>query len=155
MIHVARLRRPPEPEHSEPSHDVDRKPVGMADILKMSSFEARSGLARRVRSLIHALGRSAPAEDLTLPSALASALESSGPQELWLALAVLMGELPDTTVLLRTLRACRLDGPLPALVEALTCSGQLEAENWPNVEVVTGCVVVDLHHTSQTGVATG
>ena len=150
MVKVAAFGRSPESEHG-----VERSPVGMADLMRISSFETRSGLARRVRTLIHALGRSAPEDDVTLPSALASALASAGPRELWLALAVLMGELPETALVLRTLRASRLDGPLPALFEALTCSGLLEVEHWPNVEVVTGCVVVDLHHTSQTEVTTG
>ncbi len=82
-------------------------------------------------------------------------MKAAGPSEVWLALAVLTGTLPEATEVLQALRTTRLDGPLPALSQALAWSGQIEAENWPDVEVVTGRVVVDLHHTSQTEVTTG
>ena len=140
---------------SEPRDLIARNGIAIVDAMRMSTSATRSGLARRVRTLLDALGCSAQAEDVTLPEALVSALSSAGPQELWLALAVLTGELPDNTLVLETLRAFRLDGPLVALSEALVRSGQLESDFWPDVEVVTGCVVVDLHHTSQTEVTTG
>jgi glycosyltransferase involved in cell wall biosynthesis len=77
------------------------------------------------------------------------------PEKLWLALAVLNGVLPGNATVVETLRVARLDGPLPALCRALVQSGQLDAESWPDVEVVTNSVIVDLHHTSQTEVTTG
>ena len=52
-------------------------------------------------------------------------------------------------------RASRLDGALPALLAALDDSGQLAATAWPEVEVVTGRVLVDVHNTARNPVATG
>jgi glycosyltransferase involved in cell wall biosynthesis len=140
---------------SEFDGDVEPSEITMTDIMTTSSSEIRAGLAQRIRTLLDALGSSAPTNDIALPGALATALDSAKPQDLWLALAVLTGELPEDTVLLQTLRASRLDGPLLALAGALTRSGQLEAETWPKVEVVIGRVVVDVHHTSRTEVTTG
>jgi glycosyltransferase involved in cell wall biosynthesis len=121
--------------------------------------EARVNLRGRIETLLAALHSPVPERSGDILPVLESALTPVAPGELWLALAVLTGELPDSTLVVRTLRAARLDGPLPALAdvlsESLVCSGLLEAEDWPEVEVVTEQVVVDLHHTSQTEVTTG
>ena len=140
---------------SELDGDVEPPEITMTDIMTTSSSEIRAGLTRRIRTLLDALGFSAPANDIALFGALERALDSAGPEELWLALAVLIGELPENTVLLQTLRTSRLDGPLRALAEALIRSGQLEAESWSKVEVVTGRVIVDVHQTSSTEFTTG
>ncbi len=135
--------------------DVESIPATLTEMMTMSSSEVRAGLASRIRTLLGALGAEAPAEDLALPKALGVALDSAGAREFWLALGVITGELPEDSVVLETVRTSRLDGPLPALAQAVIRSGQLEAEVWHKVEVVTGRVVVDLHHTSRTEVTTG
>ena len=115
----------------------------------------RAGLARRINTLLGALGHSVPLGEADLVASLYPALEMAGPPELWLALAVLIGALPDSATLVQTVRAAELDGPIAALGRALSESGQLGAERWSDVEVVTGSVVVDVHHTSRTEVSTG
>jgi hypothetical protein len=135
--------------------DLVSAPASLADIVRVATPEARSGLLQRIRTILASLGHSHSEDEVSLLQSLESALELGDPQELWLALAVLTGELPDGTTFVHTLRASRLDGPLTALAEALLSSDQLEAGCWPDVEVVTDRVVVDLHHTSQTEVTTG
>jgi glycosyltransferase involved in cell wall biosynthesis len=79
--------------------------------------------------------------------ALEDALGAGGLEEAWLALAVLTGRLPDSAQVRSLARATRLDGPLPALFDALSDSGQLTVPEWCEVEVVTGRVLVDLQDT--------
>jgi glycosyltransferase involved in cell wall biosynthesis len=78
---------------------------------------------------------------------------------MWLALAVLTGELPDQMAVQRACRATELDGPLAALASILSDSQHSASEKSGSpaarVEVVTNQVVVDLHHTSGTSFATG
>jgi glycosyltransferase involved in cell wall biosynthesis len=127
----------------------------LTEIIARSSHEISVGLVLRIRTIIDTLSSAPPPEDAELLGTLATVLCSAGPEELWLALAVLTGELPDKSAVLRTLRSSRLDGPLAALAEELVRSDQLNSERLPHVEVVSGCVVVDLHHTSRTEVTTG
>jgi glycosyltransferase involved in cell wall biosynthesis len=135
--------------------DVEPRQITLMDVMTLSSSDIRVGMALRIRTLLGALGSTPPSDDLALLSALETALDSVGTQELWLALAVLTGELPEDTAVLQARRTSRLDGPLAALDEALDRCGQLESESWPDVEVVTGRFVVDIHHTSRTEVTTG
>jgi glycosyltransferase involved in cell wall biosynthesis len=151
MISIAR-----SPRRRRGSIEARRQgPLGFADIMKDAPPETEAGLDRRIRTLLDALGSPARPGATDLDGRLAAALATAGPSELWLALAVITGELPDTTVVLQVLRAARLDGPVPALARALSRSAQFEAESWPDVEVIKGRVVVDLHHTSQSEVTTG
>jgi glycosyltransferase involved in cell wall biosynthesis len=78
-----------------------------------------------------------------------------GPEVAWLTLSVLSARLPDVATVQRTVRAARLDGPLPALCAALRDAGLFDATSWPNVEVVSGRVLIDLHHTARHLIATG
>lgn len=134
---------------------TDADDVSITELMRTGPFKVRHALARRIQTVLVSLDGSAPDDDVALPRALASVLESTGADELWLTLAVLLGELPDRFLLSNALRKSRLDGPMAAISEALASSGVLETENWPNVEVLTNAVVVDLHHTSQTAVTTG
>ena len=144
-----------EPGSSGSVDDLVSASPSLADLVKEATPEACSGLFRRIRTVLASLGHAECEDEVALLRVLESVLESGGPQELWLALAVLTGELPDSTTFVHTLRTSRLDGSLQALADALLLSGQLKAESWPDVEVVTDRVVVDLHHTSQTEVTTG
>jgi glycosyltransferase involved in cell wall biosynthesis len=124
----------------------------LADLLDRGPAGRRTALAERVRTLLTTLG--APDHGDTA-AALEHALAGAGPQEMWLAITVLTGQLPDSAAVRRATRAMRLDGPLAALAEALTESGQLDTTEWPPVEIVTGHVVADVHHTATTSFATG
>ncbi len=110
----------------------------------------------RIATLLSALGLPPGSSDPgVLLAALEDALPYAGPEEVWLALAVLTTRLPDVPAVQRTVRAIRIDGPLPALQAALDNSGQPAATVGPEVDVVTGRVTVDLHHTAQNLFGTG
>ena len=150
-----RLTRTPGTRASPP----DTSPPGRAALTGILSGEASgrgTALGDRIATLLAALETSPAGSDRAdLLPALEAALHDPGPEEVWLALAVITGRLPDVPAVQRTLRAIRLDGPLPSLVTALGESGQLRATAWPEVEVVTGQVLVDLHHTAQNLFSTG
>lgn len=126
----------------------------LARVMASPGTPAHSALARRITTILAALGQPSVEADGLL-SALASTLEGAGPEELWLALSVLTATFPDRRAVLRALRHSRLDGAVPALSQALVDSGQWKSSDWPVVEVVTGSTVVDLHHTSEFHVTTG
>ena len=113
-------------------------------------------MAERLRTLHETLG--VATEQLGF-EALATALEDTlvlpTAQNVWLALSVLTGRMPKVSEVLETLRAIRLDGPLPVLFQVLEESGQIDASGWVDVEVVSGQVLVDVHHTVRDLFATG
>jgi glycosyltransferase involved in cell wall biosynthesis len=90
-----------------------------------------------------------------LLDALDDTLASGGPNEAWLAFAVITGSLPSASDVSRVVRATRLDGPVPALSAALRDSGQLGSPTWPEVEVVTGRTLVDVRDTARNPFTTG
>lgn len=89
---------------------------------------------------------------------LAHRLTGAGGSELWLTRAVLTGALPLAEDVLADRRRERLDGP-DAVVEPLVRSvlGWLSPDRVRSaqVEVLVGGTTVDVHHTSQTHLATG
>ena len=119
----------------------------------------RSALRARLATLLEVLG--APAAEVptrTLVDGLERALAVPTASTVWLTLAVLRAELPDTARVQRVLRAARLDGAAAALLRELPLTPSdrpWEGGGWAPVEVVTGEVLVDLHHTSDTTLATG
>jgi glycosyltransferase involved in cell wall biosynthesis len=130
--------------------------TSLAEALARATPAWRAGLTRRVRVLLDALARPGPpSEEASLPAVLGDALSGAGHRETWLALAVLTGRLPESDAVVRTVRAIRLDGPLPALWAALAEGGLPGGDRWPDLEVITGRVVVDVHHTARALFATG
>ncbi len=124
-------------------------------VLAKATPRTGQGLRTRILLLLEVLGLPAAPDDRELLEALASVLEPVNRREMWLALAVLTGVLPDTATVVSACRAAKLDGALVALAEALGRSWISEHDAWPEVELVVDRVVVDLHHTSATKVATG
>ncbi|MCM6761772.1 glycosyltransferase family 4 protein [Rathayibacter sp. ZW T2_19] len=114
----------------------------------------------RMSVLLEALApETAPAADADgLVHQLADALAEPGSDEVWLTLSVLTGALPVRDEVVDALRLVRLDGPR-ALVRSLIGSRAngfvLNRLRTPRVRVVSGAVVVDVHHTARTGLATG
>jgi glycosyltransferase involved in cell wall biosynthesis len=109
-----------------------------------------------VKTVLDTLGGPSPASTgRTLLTALDRSITSGGLGAAWLALAVLTGELPVSSDVRRLERASRLDEALPALRSALDDSGWLTATTWPEVEVVTDRVLVDVHNTARNPFATG
>ncbi len=115
---------------------------------------------RRLRTLAAAL--ELPVQTTSSPAELVRAVErrlaQADPDEVWLALAVLTAALPEAPDVVRAVRACRMDGAAGVLQEILSggwLPRLLGSDAEPDVEVVTGQVVVDLEHTSRTELATG
>ncbi len=77
---------------------------------------------------------------------------------MWFALAVITGRLPLQDAVLKAVRMARLDGPLAALAEPLTIPAfppMVPGRAWPKVRVISDRVIVDVHDTARTEVATG
>lgn len=120
----------------------------------------RDALVKRLFTLSHALDIDlAPTTDVArVVTALEERLQSADPSELWLAIAVLSASLPEAPDVVRAVRACRLEGPagvLDRLVGARWLPRFSGEDQLPDVEVITGQVLVDLEHTSRTELATG
>ncbi len=132
------------------------KPATLGDLVHGDDRIRGEAIRRRIHAVLSALDAvPAATEPADLVRGLDQALVEAWPDRIWLALAVLTARLPDVAAVQRTVRAARLDGPLPALFETCRGSGLLEATAWPDVEVVTGQVLVDLHHTARNLFATG
>jgi glycosyltransferase involved in cell wall biosynthesis len=114
---------------------------------------------KRLRVLAEALEISGPAGvEADVTSALEQRLQAAEPDELWLTLAVLTASLPLETDVIRAVRQCRMDGPMAVLDKLTSASpfrGLFSGDLEPDVEVLTGQVLVDLEHTSRTELATG
>ncbi len=140
----------------------DARPVTAA----LAARVDRSGRARReavhdrLRTVLAALERDVPADVPTrgLLEAVERALAVPDSSTVWLLVAVLGGQLPDRAAVVSALRLARLDGALAVVDRHLprTRLGRLTARGGlPPVRVVTGTVLVDLHHTADTTLATG
>lgn len=101
----------------------------------------------------------APAAEVDgLVRQLSSVLREPAPDEVWLTLSVLTGALPLRDEVVDAVRLVRLDGAaalLRSLVRNRANGFILNRLQMPRVRVVTAAVVVDVHHTARTGLATG
>jgi glycosyltransferase involved in cell wall biosynthesis len=89
--------------------------------------------------------------------AFAARLAEGDPGDVWLALAILGCRLPTPEDVDATLRAITLDGPEATarkLVGSRLWAASIRRIFRPEVRVVSG-VIVDVHHTAQTRLATG
>jgi glycosyltransferase involved in cell wall biosynthesis len=133
---------------------------GPSDLAKHidSSRGLDTVIRRRLGTVLTTLGGTATTRTVDLLDGVAAALAAGSADRMWLALAVLSGELPDGPSVRRACRRAELDGPLAALADVLPSPDRASSDRpetrWP-VEVVIGQVVVDLHHTSGTAFATG
>ncbi len=82
--------------------------------------------------------------------AFESALQEPTHEQAWLALAVLGADLPEVPTVLHATRIAALDGALAAFLEVLWAP-----RLGPTVRVIADTVLVDLHHTARTNLATG
>lgn len=122
--------------------------------------ERRDALRARMQSLIHTLGgtQPGPKDTESLVVALAAALEPVDEDTMWLLLAVMEARLPTVPRVLAAARAARLSGTSAAIRLSLwngPARRLLDRGPWRQVKIVTGAVLVDVHHTSQTDFATG
>lgn len=120
----------------------------------------RAALRDRLGMVVETLD-TAPQQGLptvALLRRLADVLGEPAADRIWLALAVISGRLPLQSEVEAAVRRARLDGPLAAVAPVLAAvdlTYPVERQPWPRVRVVTGEVLVDLHHTSHTALATG
>ncbi len=124
----------------------------------LRSGSARARMSReRLATLVAAVGPGHVVEDeADLVAAAARALESRDRSVAWLTLAVLRAQLPTDDDVVRTARTVALDGALPTLTSLLRPPRlPFDRAARRTVEVVSDRVLVDLDHTSHTGLATG
>ncbi|WP_157155326.1 glycosyltransferase family 1 protein [Diaminobutyricimonas sp. LJ205] len=79
------------------------------------------------------------------------------PARVWLAYAVLTARLPREDDIVALVRKAKLDGAEVALKEIVSRASRAArfTISPPSVEVVRGSVIVDVHHTARTRLATG
>jgi glycosyltransferase involved in cell wall biosynthesis len=93
-----------------------------------------------------------------LAAQVARLLRSDRPDILWLLLATVLGSLPTSDDVRAAARSCDFDGAeatLAAIIRRARPDGSRLTGEWVTVEVAVGSVLVDLHHTSRTALATG
>ena len=133
--------------------------AGLLAALQQARGPQASRLQERLRALLLALGVDAGHAGLpALVAHLETRLARADDREVWLALAVLTGRLPLDEDVVETRRRLRLDGPGAALapwVVRTTALTSRDRRHPARVEVLTGAVTLDLHHTSRTALATG
>jgi glycosyltransferase involved in cell wall biosynthesis len=137
---------------------ISSKVVAVAGHIDSNPRRTHRELHSRLQTLLTTLGGTSGSSTGDLLDGVAVALADGAIDKMWLALAVLSGQLPDTPTLLRACRQAELDGPLAALGSCV--SGRDDPSGGGGVvrrrvEVLTGRVVVDLHHTSGANFTTG
>ncbi|MBU4336028.1 MAG: glycosyltransferase family 4 protein [Actinobacteria bacterium] len=119
---------------------------------------ARPGVRNRMALVVSTLsGTPAPTGGQALRRAFEELLAPAAADSVWLALAVLRATLPLDSEVVATRRRIALGGPRAAFASLLRPTidpFELRARRY-EVEVATDEVLVDLHHTSHTGLATG
>lgn len=141
-------------------------PAELEDTVTLSSALARAPrqlqrqLLDRMVVLLDGLGHPLPPShgSKELVQAVHAALTGADGARMWLALSVLTGLLPLDSDVVAAHRRLELDGPGVALgppVAAVLATVASHSRTLPQVEVLHAAVVVDMHHTSQTELATG
>ena len=129
--------------------------IDLAGLLARGPDPHRRALAGRIETLLVALEMRPPPTGGGALQAVERALQDGGPHEAWLALAVLTARLPMPAQVAELVRESRLDGPLRSLGAAFCRAAPADGTPWPQVEVVSGQVLVDVHDTSRNPVPTG
>ncbi len=151
-------------------HPEDNTVRGLASDIDGAGERRRNGLRQRITELIAALAGAEPAvgrawrpvtskrPTAELLENLVAAMGEVTPAVAWLVLATVEGVLPTADRVRRAVRLARLEGPVAAIRLAVW-SGPLprylDNGPWHPVQIVTGRVLVDVHHTAQTDFATG
>lgn len=112
---------------------------------------------RRLETVVRTLGGDVPPDETGLVRRFSELLADAEPSDVWLALAVLRAQLPLDAEVDSARRAIRLDGPRAAFAaHARATRNPLgRGQNLREVEVAVGEVLVDVHHTARTDLATG
>ncbi len=127
--------------------------------LRIAPPAERAALADRLGVVVGTLsGKTPPTDRGARLQRFEELLAGADPSRVWLALAVLGGELPTAPDVRRAVRAIRLDGVSAAFTRGTlgTLSRWLPGQRAPrSVRVVSDVVLVDVEHTARTGLATG
>lgn len=119
---------------------------------------ARPGIEHRLALVVSTItGAEPPIGRAQLWAAFEAAVGEGDPSTIWLALAVLHAALPTDAEVVAARRRVRLDGARRAFaVNRRLGHGPLAwSRRRLRVEVIHEAVLVDLHHTSRTSLATG
>lgn len=153
--------RPAVPAPGGPADEVDV----VAAAVDALPHHRRDVIRRRAQEIVRTLGGgvgdAVPTTDVA--RTLIRTVSPIDPTRAWLLLAVLGGRYPDGGQVLAAVRTAALDGAEPvvtaALAELVRASREdladPDAAPWPQVTVLTGQTLVDVHHTATAGFATG
>lgn len=165
---TARLRRPIRLRGVAPRPGADGPPdeVGaVAAAIDALPHHRRDAIRRRAQEVVRALGGgvgdAVPTADVV--RALIRTVTPIDPARAWLLLAVLGGRYPDGARVQAAVRTAALDGTEPVVTGTLAALVQASRQDpagsggtpWPQVRVLTGQTLVDVHHTATAGFATG
>lgn len=120
---------------------------------------ARQVWARRLHEVAGVLGRPSSYDRAAVPSLkdlqgeLARVVRLDDQSEVWLALAAVSGQLPVDSTVTEVRRRAEFDGPV-SLLDAIAAGSTTDTLR-REVRIVVGAVVVDVHHTAHTDLATG
>ena len=120
----------------------------LADRVRLAPSRTRAAYLDRIATILRTLDAPVASRDVeVLVAALETRLADRHPAEMWLTLAVLRARLPEPAAVIRARRRAAFDGVGAALEQALVVDDSVTAagETWPEVEVITGRVVVDVH----------
>ena len=158
---------------------VFRRPAAMATeanpaaavaaaIDRLPDRQRSAAIRQRCSEVVRALtGRTGPAGGtVDLVRSLGETLTPLEPDRAWLMLAVLDGRYPDGNQVLAATRAAALDSATSVVVttlENVVAAADEPVEDstdrprrlWPDVRVLVGQSLVDVHHTATAGFATG
>ncbi len=158
-------RRPAAEKAANANTDADRDPiVVVATAIDRLPEQSRAAIRQRCAELTWALtGRERRTDGTAeLLRLLGRAVPPLDPARTWLMLAVLDGRYPELNKVLSASRAATLDGTLSVLiailrevVEAAHDTSAHANRPWPAVRVMIGQTLVDVHHTANSGFATG
>lgn len=120
----------------------------------------RDIIGQRLRTLLTTLSPDAPAGGSTseLVSRIAAAIGRPSGEVAWLVLAVVTAAFPERQAVIDLRRSMVLDGADSALSSVVkSARRRIALRPWsaPAVRVAQDAVIVDVHHTARTGLATG
>lgn len=152
-----RLRRP-----GPPAAVADPVEAAAAAVDGLGNGQRREAIRQRCAEVVRTLGDGVGdvADTAGLVRAVVAAVTPMDPARAWLLLAVLGGRYPDGGRVQAAIRTAALDGALPVVTGLLaevvdTAREDQESAPWPDVRVLAGQTLVDVHHTATAGFATG
>jgi hypothetical protein len=125
--------------------------------------QRRDAIRQRCTEIVRTLtgGIDGSISSAELVQAVVGAVAPLDPARVWLLLAVLGGRYPDGGQVAAVARGAELDGTeamvLATLAEVVEAARRHSdgSRSWPQVRILVGQTLVDVHHTATAGFATG